>query len=164
MKTGYSRTGSAPMSRGNDGRDHYNKSFSIWMAGGGIQPGTTDALGYAAAENPGRRPRSPRHDDAAPGHQPQKAHLPFPRPRLPTHGRQKPRDGKDSGLGPRAQGPQPGDHAPKSWLHSAGLNPTTPPDGPRTKGLRMRLPFAASRSNTSSEESPGNRSLIFSAR
>ena len=48
--------GRTPMSQGGDGRDHHNKGFSIWMAGGGIQPGTTygatDELGYAAVENP----------------------------------------------------------------------------------------------------------------
>jgi uncharacterized protein (DUF1501 family) len=38
------------------GRDHNPQAFTMWMAGGGIKPGitygTTDALGYAAAENP----------------------------------------------------------------------------------------------------------------
>ncbi|MES2570869.1 MAG: DUF1501 domain-containing protein [Verrucomicrobiota bacterium] len=48
--------GRTPMSQGGDGRDHHNKGFSIWMAGGGIQGGlnygATDDLGYAAVEDP----------------------------------------------------------------------------------------------------------------
>jgi Protein of unknown function (DUF1501) len=47
--------GRTPMSQGS-GRDHHNKGFSIWMAGGGIKPGihygATDDLGYHAVENP----------------------------------------------------------------------------------------------------------------
>ena len=47
--------GRTPMSQGGSGRDHHNKGFSIWMAGGGIQGGlnygATDELGYAAVEN-----------------------------------------------------------------------------------------------------------------
>ncbi len=46
--------GRTPMSQG-DGRDHHNKGFSIWLAGGGIRGGishgATDELGYAAIEN-----------------------------------------------------------------------------------------------------------------
>ncbi len=38
------------------GRDHHPKCFSLWMAGGGIKPGTvygqTDPYGYNIAENP----------------------------------------------------------------------------------------------------------------
>ncbi|MDB6155406.1 MAG: hypothetical protein JWL90_3859 [Chthoniobacteraceae bacterium] len=48
--------GRTPMSQGGDGRDHHNKGFSIWMAGGGVQGGisygATDDLGYAAVEDP----------------------------------------------------------------------------------------------------------------
>ena len=44
------------MANGNYGRDHHMKAFSIWMAGGGIQPGiaigATDELGYNAVEDP----------------------------------------------------------------------------------------------------------------
>ena len=47
--------GRTPMSQGGDGRDHHNAGFSIWLAGGGIQPGlvygATDEFGYAAVEN-----------------------------------------------------------------------------------------------------------------
>src|SRR5206468_3017532 len=48
--------GRTPMSQGGDGRDHHNKGFSVWLAGGGIKPGFcyggTDELGYAAVEKP----------------------------------------------------------------------------------------------------------------
>jgi hypothetical protein len=46
--------GRTPMVQGggNDGRDHHPNAFSIWMAGGGIKPGTTlgatDDLGFNA--------------------------------------------------------------------------------------------------------------------
>ena len=47
--------GRTPMSQGGSGRDHHNKGFSVWLAGGGIQGGisygATDELGYAAVEN-----------------------------------------------------------------------------------------------------------------
>ena len=50
--------GRTPMSQGNKGtvgRDHHNKSMSMWLAGGGVQRGrvygATDELGYAAMEN-----------------------------------------------------------------------------------------------------------------
>lgn len=47
--------GRTPMAQGT-GRDHHIKGFSLWMAGGGIQPGitygATDELGYNAVENP----------------------------------------------------------------------------------------------------------------
>ncbi len=49
--------GRTPMVQGgNDGRDHHNRSFSMWMAGGGVRPGLTygktDDLGFNVAENP----------------------------------------------------------------------------------------------------------------
>ena len=31
--------GRTPTSQGGDGRDHNNKGFSMWMAGGGVKPG-----------------------------------------------------------------------------------------------------------------------------
>ncbi len=47
--------GRTPMSQGS-GRDHHNKGFSVWMAGGGIKPGisygATDELGYQAVQDP----------------------------------------------------------------------------------------------------------------
>jgi hypothetical protein len=48
--------GRLPISERMDGRDHNNRGFSVWLAGGGIKGGTvvgaTDRYGYAAAENP----------------------------------------------------------------------------------------------------------------
>jgi hypothetical protein len=49
--------GRTPMVQGgNDGRDHHNRAFSIWMAGGGLQQGMvygkTDDFGFNAVENP----------------------------------------------------------------------------------------------------------------
>lgn len=47
--------GRTPMGQG-DGRDHHIKGFSCWMAGGGVNAGTTygatDELGYAAEVDP----------------------------------------------------------------------------------------------------------------
>lgn len=49
--------GRTPMfqGKGGAGRDHHIKGFSMWMAGGGIQPGqafgATDSLGYNAVED-----------------------------------------------------------------------------------------------------------------
>ena len=44
------------MTRGNYGRDHHMKAYTIWMAGGGIKPGVTigatDDLGYNPVEEP----------------------------------------------------------------------------------------------------------------
>ena len=41
---------------GDDGRDHHNRGFSLWLAGGGIRPGitfgATDDFGFNAIENP----------------------------------------------------------------------------------------------------------------
>lgn len=49
--------GRTPMVQGgNDGRDHHNRCFSIWMAGGGIRPGhvhgETDEFGFNIARDP----------------------------------------------------------------------------------------------------------------
>ncbi len=47
--------GRTPHSQGNDGRDHNNKGFSLWMAGGGVKGGhrhgMTDDYGYQAIED-----------------------------------------------------------------------------------------------------------------
>ncbi|HYF33797.1 MAG TPA: DUF1501 domain-containing protein [Prosthecobacter sp.] len=47
--------GRTPHSQGNDGRDHNNKGFTMWMAGGGVKAGftygKTDDYGYEAVEN-----------------------------------------------------------------------------------------------------------------
>ncbi|MCA9187554.1 MAG: DUF1501 domain-containing protein [Pirellulaceae bacterium] len=49
--------GRTPMVQGgNDGRDHHNRSFSVWLAGGGIRAGythgETDELGFNVASGP----------------------------------------------------------------------------------------------------------------
>lgn len=46
--------GRTPYAQGTDGRDHNNRGFTTWMAGGGVQPGfshgATDEYGYQAVE------------------------------------------------------------------------------------------------------------------
>jgi hypothetical protein len=49
--------GRTPMVQGgNDGRDHHNRAFTIWMAGGGVKSGhvhgETDDLGFNVARDP----------------------------------------------------------------------------------------------------------------
>jgi hypothetical protein len=49
--------GRTPMVQGgNDGRDHHNRAFSMWLAGGGIKAGhvhgRTDDFGFNVAEDP----------------------------------------------------------------------------------------------------------------
>jgi hypothetical protein len=49
--------GRTPMVQGgNDGRDHHNRCFSLWLAGGGVRAGhehgQTDELGFNVTENP----------------------------------------------------------------------------------------------------------------
>ncbi len=48
--------GRTPFAQGNDGRDHNPFGFTMWMAGGGFQPGVsygaTDEYGYKAVEDP----------------------------------------------------------------------------------------------------------------
>ncbi|WP_146536863.1 DUF1501 domain-containing protein [Rubripirellula reticaptiva] len=47
--------GRTPFAQGKNGRDHNPFGFTIWMAGGGVKPGTiygaTDEFGYKAVEN-----------------------------------------------------------------------------------------------------------------
>jgi len=51
-----SEFGRTPMMQGNLGRQHNAAGFTIWMAGGGVRPGTrigaTDDLGLLAVEKP----------------------------------------------------------------------------------------------------------------
>lgn len=51
-----SEFGRTPFAQGNNGRDHNEYGFSMWLAGGGIKGGTTygatDNWGYKAVENP----------------------------------------------------------------------------------------------------------------
>jgi hypothetical protein len=48
--------GRTPYVQGGAGRDHNNKGYSLWMAGGGVQGGlaygATDEIGHEAVENP----------------------------------------------------------------------------------------------------------------
>ena len=48
--------GRTPYAQGDDGRDHNNKGFTMWMAGGGVKGGfsygSTDPTGAEAVENP----------------------------------------------------------------------------------------------------------------
>jgi uncharacterized protein (DUF1501 family) len=48
--------GRTPGSQGSDGRDHHIFGFSVWLAGGGVKGGvvhgSTDELGFHAAEHP----------------------------------------------------------------------------------------------------------------
>lgn len=48
--------GRTPHGQNADGRDHNNKGFTLWLAGGGVKPGfaygQTDELGYEAVESP----------------------------------------------------------------------------------------------------------------
>ncbi len=47
--------GRTPSAQGTDGRDHNNRGFTMWMAGGGVKGGlshgSTDDYGFAAVEN-----------------------------------------------------------------------------------------------------------------
>ena len=51
----FGRTPMAQTNKGSPGRDHHNKGFTIWLAGGGVKAGysygATDELGYHAVEN-----------------------------------------------------------------------------------------------------------------
>ncbi len=50
-----SEFGRTPMSEGDTGRQHNSAGFTIWMAGGGVKPGSigaTDELGMMAADQP----------------------------------------------------------------------------------------------------------------
>ena len=53
--------GRTPIVQGTDGRDHNQFGFTVWLAGGGVKPGTiygaTDEWGYKAIEN-----RAEMHD------------------------------------------------------------------------------------------------------
>ena len=47
--------GRTPFAQGNNGRDHNQFGFTVWLAGGGVKPGivygATDEFGYKAVEN-----------------------------------------------------------------------------------------------------------------
>lgn len=48
--------GRTPLQQGKDGRDHHKDAYCIWMAGGGVKPGSTfgktDDIGFKIVENP----------------------------------------------------------------------------------------------------------------
>ena len=48
--------GRTPYAQSGNGRDHNNKGYTVWMAGGGVRRGmaygATDEFGYEAVENP----------------------------------------------------------------------------------------------------------------
>jgi uncharacterized protein (DUF1501 family) len=48
--------GRSPEAQDGRGRDHHNRGFSMWLAGGGIKGGqtvgATDAIGFQAVEEP----------------------------------------------------------------------------------------------------------------
>ena len=48
--------GRTPYAQGGDGRDHNNRGYSLWMAGGGVRGGyahgATDEFGYSAVKDP----------------------------------------------------------------------------------------------------------------
>ena len=48
--------GRTPMGQTKDGRDHHNRCFSLWLAGGGVRSGcvhgSTDDFGFNVSENP----------------------------------------------------------------------------------------------------------------
>jgi uncharacterized protein (DUF1501 family) len=50
-----SEFGRTPLLQGKDGRNHNAAGFTIWLAGGGVKPGSigaTDEIGYLAVEQP----------------------------------------------------------------------------------------------------------------
>ena len=83
--------GRTPMSQGGDGRDHHNKGFTVWAAGGGIRGGLIlRGHGRSRLRRRGEgchRPRSARHDVAPLGNRPQPLVGQVPGPRRPPHRR-----------------------------------------------------------------------------
>ena len=77
------------------GRDHNPDAFSVWLAGAGLKHGmaygTSDEIGWKAAENPVGCARLPRHDPAPAGHRPHAADLLPQRHPTPTDQRAWPR-------------------------------------------------------------------------
>jgi uncharacterized protein (DUF1501 family) len=59
-----------PLSHENYGRDHHPRAFTMWMAGGGVKPGTvygqTDDYGYNIVDSAGN-PINPSVDEFTPG-------------------------------------------------------------------------------------------------
>ena len=80
--------GRTPFTQGNDGRDHNQYGFSVWLAGGavkgGMTYGATDEFGYKAVETTSR-PRLPRDDHVPARAGSREVDLPLRRPRLPAN-------------------------------------------------------------------------------
>ena len=99
--------GRTPMSEKGDGRDHNPYGFTMWMAGGGIQPGVdrrpTDEVGLHADRGPAPRPRPARHDPPLPGRRPLAADLSPPGPPRASDGQRGGGLGEDHRLSRRGR-------------------------------------------------------------
>ena len=84
--------GRTPYAQNGDGRDHNNKGYTLWMAGGGVKPGTRvrpdRRLRLRGRRKPGARARLARDDPAPSWPRSREAHLPIRRPRDAADGRQ----------------------------------------------------------------------------
>ena len=87
--------GRLPISERMSGRDHNNKGFTVWLAGGGVKGGTcvgsTDQYGYAAAENPKSVYELHATDPAPAGPRIREPDVPIQRPRHAAD--RRPREG-----------------------------------------------------------------------
>ena len=85
----------------NYGRDHHPRCFTMWMAGGGIKPGTvlgeTDDYCYNVVSDPVHDSRFAGDDPALPGRGSQAADVQVPGPAFPA-------DGRGGGRGEEAAG------------------------------------------------------------
>ena len=72
---------------GNDGRDHHNRSFTMWLTGGGIKPGIThgetDDLGFNVTRDSVHVHDTERDAPPPPGLRPHASDLPLPGPGFP---------------------------------------------------------------------------------
>ena len=77
--------GRTPHAQNGDGRDHNNKGYSLWMAGGGVEAGPLlrpdRRPRLRGRREPDARPRLARHDPAPARPRPRAADLPLRRPR-----------------------------------------------------------------------------------
>jgi len=55
------------LTRENYGRDHHDRCFTMWMAGGGVQHGRTDGSSYNVVQHPRSYSRPECHDSPVPG-------------------------------------------------------------------------------------------------
>ena len=80
--------GRTPAAQGKDGRDHNNKGFSMWMAGGGVKGRPALRRHRRARHRRGRKQdahqRPARHDAVSARAGPHQADLPVQRPRNPA--------------------------------------------------------------------------------